>query len=886
MVGPEQLDHFGEAGILASLDYVLDRLSPQELILSVGETSRDLARAIMEHCKRRGVPVSLWTMVFADRPRSLSSLPYAEDARGKTGYGALGVWGDIGKGDEKFLFHCPSAVRDDEEGIARAIHFAKAVGAQGLFLDRIRYPSPANGLEFLGACSCPRCREAYAIWSGEPWPDLAELAIRCAADGAQGADRFLAEAEGALRFRSSLVTKTVARYAEAAHNANLRVGLDLFAPSLATFVGQDYRALSAHVDFMKPMLYCKAFATSGLPLEFRLLMRGLEQSGVEAAKARDFVSRFSGIDAEALDIVHAGGSFPTSFAASEFRRGLCLIDPSSRYKPEMYAGIELVDHEAYATKIDESVRDSYLKSLSGRSIAVCWNILYVPREHIDAIAVGRKDETVLAMKGISKSFLGVKVLDDVDFSLRKGEVIAFLGANGAGKSTLMKILCGVYKADEGKILLHGEPVSFGKPIHAYRAGISIVHQESSLVPTSTIIENIFLGREYILGPGVLDTKRMVTDYEALCARFDLKIPPATKVRDLSPAHRKMAEIMKAVSRNSSILIMDEPTDALSSQETARLFEIVGDLKRQGMSIVFITHFLDEVKNIADSATVIRDGKIVAENVSPFLPIKEIVALMLGAEALERKPYVRAKPGETGLAVVGLGRRREFSDISFELHGGEVLGIAGVVGSGKTELARTLSGASISHSGTMSIGGVPVRLRSPSDGVRHGIGMAPEDRKTQGLILDHDIQGNISLSSLSVVVRFGCIDSRKERARTIEAASRLSIKYRTLDQKIKFLSGGNQQKCVLARWLLASPRVLILDEPTRGIDVATKEQIYGIVRDLAAKGKSIIYLSGDPAEILVVSDRVMVMQKGKIKRVYDTPPTEDILLKEMIEVNNE
>jgi len=496
------------------------------------------------------------------------------------------------------------------------------------------------------------------------------------------------------------------------------------------------------------------------------------------------------------------------------------------------------------------------------------------------------DHIVLAMKNISKSFLGVKVLDNVDFHLRKGEVVAFLGANGAGKSTLMKILSGVYRADEGRIFLNGKPVVFGKPIHAYRAGISVVHQESSLVPTSTIIENIFLGREYVKGPGVLDNRRMVSEYEALCGRFGLNIPPATKVRDLSPAHRKMAEIMKAVSRDSGILIMDEPTDALSDQETATLFRIVGDLKAQGMSIVFITHFLDEVKSIADSATVIRDGKIVAERVSPLLPIREIVALMLGKEALERQPYARTQGGEAELVVKDLGRRNEFSGISFELRAGEVLGIAGVVGSGKTELARALSGASVVHSGSMSIGGRQARFHSPFDGVRRGIGMAPEDRKTQGLILDQDIQCNISLSSLRDVVRFGCISGDREKARTIGVASLLSIKYVDLKQKIKFLSGGNQQKCVLARWLLASPKILVLDEPTRGIDVATKEQIYGMVRDLAAKGKSIIYLSGDPAEVLVVSDRVMVMQKGKVKRLYDAPPTEDILLKEMIEVNNE
>lgn len=492
----------------------------------------------------------------------------------------------------------------------------------------------------------------------------------------------------------------------------------------------------------------------------------------------------------------------------------------------------------------------------------------------------------LRMENVSKSFLGVKVLDSVDFRVERAEVLAFLGANGAGKSTLMKILCGVYHADEGTILIDGRKVSFNDPMHAYGAGISVVHQESSLIPALTILENLFLGREYASSGGVLDEARMLNDYETLCARFSLSIPPDTKVRDLSPANRKMAEIMKAVSRKSSILIMDEPTDALSSQEISRLFEITGELKRQGMSIIFITHFLDEVKSIADSATVIRDGRIVADHISPATPIRDIVTLMLGKEALEREAFSKAVTGPVLMEVKNLMRRDEFSDVSFDLHAGEVLGVVGVVGSGKTELAKTLIGASHSHGGSMRLAGRHVRFRNPSQAVKQGMGMAPEDRKTLGLILEHDIESNISLSSLDDIARWGLLSGRKEKKRTVDIAGRLSIKYADLKQKIKFLSGGNQQKCVLARWLLASPQVLVLDEPTRGIDVATKEQIYTIVRDLASRGKSVLYLSGDPAEALIVADRIMVMQKGKIKRVFDRLPTEDILLKEMIEVSNE
>jgi ABC-type sugar transport system ATPase subunit len=260
--------------------------------------------------------------------------------------------------------------------------------------------------------------------------------------------------------------------------------------------------------------------------------------------------------------------------------------------------------------------------------------------------------------------------------------------------------------------------------------------------------------------------------------------------------------------------------------------------------------------------------------------------MLGKEASERQTYAKASPGPVMMEVRDLTRGNEFSNVSFELRAGEVLGLVGVVGSGKTELARALFGASQSHTGTIRLEGRQLRFKSPAQAVKQGMGMAPEDRKTLGLILEHDIESNISLSSLGDIARYGFINGNKEKNRAADVASRLSIKYVDLKQKIKFLSGGNQQKCVLARWLLASPQVLVLDEPTRGIDVATKEQIYAIVRDLAAKGKSVLYLSGDPAEVLIVADRIMVMQKGRIKRVFDTVPTEDLLLKEMIEVSNE
>lgn len=460
-----------------------------------------------------------------------------------------------------------------------------------------------------------------------------------------------------------------------------------------------------------------------------------------------------------------------------------------------------------------------------------------------------------------------------------------VGANGAGKSTLMKIASAVYTPDEGRIFVGGKPGVFHKPIHAYRAGISVVHQETSLVPTATVVENVFLGRERLRG-AVLDEKRMLEEYAVLANRFGLGIPATTKARDLGAAQKKLVEIVKAVARDSRIIIMDEPSDALSRKEAEALFSVVRELKGRGVGIVFITHFLEEVASVCDCATVMRDGRVVASRVSAQLPVADLVSYMLGHASASRKAVVSKPAGAVTLRVKNLSRRREFDGITFDLHEGEVLGVAGVLGSGKTELAKALCGASRPHQGQLELKARPLKARTPAEAARRGIGMAPEDRKATGLVAEHTVRQNISLSSMAAVSRFGFVNRGLERKRCTGIASRLEIAYSGLEQRIKFLSGGNQQKCVLARLILAAPDIMILDEPTRGIDVGAKEEIYSIVRSLAGEGKSIVYCSGDPEEVLAVADRVLVMQKGRLKRTFNTVVSSDELLQEMIEVNDE
>lgn len=494
-------------------------------------------------------------------------------------------------------------------------------------------------------------------------------------------------------------------------------------------------------------------------------------------------------------------------------------------------------------------------------------------------------QAALALEGISKSFSGVRVLQDIDLSLGKGETRALIGENGAGKSTLIKLIAGVHRPDAGRILIEGVPRHFRDPLDAYHAGVAVVHQETSLIPTATAVQNVFLGRERLRGP-VLDERRMLREYDEVAARLGVAIPPHRRISALGAAEKKLVEIMKAFARKSSLLILDEPTDSLSRHEIDALFTVLRDLKAHGVTMIYITHFLGEVGTIADSATVLRDGRVVATRPTDGLSLRELVSLMLGREPARRETAIRRDRGEVKLSVRGLGRRGEFSDVSFEVRKGEVLGIVGVVGSGKTELARALSGATRPHCGEVILDGRRLRAASPRRIIRAGIGMAPEDRKSDGLILDHSVLKNVTLASLDRFSLLGVVRGARER-RAVEAGlASLSTRYASLGQRAKFLSGGNQQKLIVARWLLSAPDILVLDEPTRGVDVGAKAEIHAIVRGIAAEGKSVIYCSGEAPEILAVADRVVVMQKGRVKHVHEELPPEESLLHEMLEVNDE
>lgn len=475
------------------------------------------------------------------------------------------------------------------------------------------------------------------------------------------------------------------------------------------------------------------------------------------------------------------------------------------------------------------------------------------------------DKPLLSMKGISKYFNGIKVLDSVDFTLNKGEVHALMGGNGAGKSTLMKILTGVYQADEGEIYIEGNKVTIKDANDAKNNYISMIFQEFSLIPSLTVAENIFLAREPKNAIGILNDKKSIARTREILKEMEIDINPKDIVGDLGVGYWQMTEIAKALSHEAKILIMDEPTSSLTEKETDVLFKIINKLKKKGISIIYISHRMDEIFRICDKITILRDGKKVATEQCDQIDMETVIQHIVGDDldkSFEWKERYYSTEGTPVLEVKNLTSGSKVKDISFQLYSGEILGIAGLMGSGRSELARAIFGIDPINKGEIYIKGKKHTIKSPSDAVNAGIALIPEDRRLQGLILDYSVKENTILPILSKLKKGIFIDHRKANMITEKFVKRLNIKTDHIFKTAKLLSGGNQQKIVLAKWLANDPEILILDEPTIGVDIGAKTEIIDIIRELADSGKSIIVISSELQELLAVSDRILVIHEGR------------------------
>ena len=468
---------------------------------------------------------------------------------------------------------------------------------------------------------------------------------------------------------------------------------------------------------------------------------------------------------------------------------------------------------------------------------------------------------LLEMRSITKRFPGVVALDGVDFELERGEVHVLLGENGAGKSTLVKMLAGAYRPDEGEILLDGEAASISSATDAQKLGISTIYQEFNLVPQFTVAENIFLGRQ----PrrfGFVDRRKMREEARKLLDRMKVLVDPDALVSNLGVAQRQMVEIAKALSLNARILIMDEPTASLSGQEVERLFEIVRGLKEEEVAMIFISHHLEEVSEIGDRVTVLRDGKVV-DRVPASTKHSELVRMMVGRSVEAQFPRRRPEVGEVLLEVKNLSREGVLEDVSFSLRAGEVVGVAGIVGAGRTELARAIFGADPGDAGEVWVEGRRMERGDPREAKRRGMGFVTEDRQGQGIVPPLSVAENLGLASLERNTHVGLVSRREQRKQARKMIEDLNIRTPGPEQEIRFLSGGNQQKTVIGKWLLADSKVLIMDEPTRGIDVGAKVEIYELMNELTENGAGILMISSDLPEVLGMSDRILVMSGGRI-----------------------
>jgi rhamnose transport system ATP-binding protein len=488
---------------------------------------------------------------------------------------------------------------------------------------------------------------------------------------------------------------------------------------------------------------------------------------------------------------------------------------------------------------------------------------------------------VLELESVRKAFAGIQALDGVSLDVRPGEVLALLGENGAGKSTLVRVITGVHPPDSGAMRVGGESVVMRSPSDAHRLGISAIYQEPTLFPDLDVAENIYMGRQPVRrGTRQLTWRTMYREARVLLDRLGVQLDGRTRVRGLSVADQQTVEIAKALSTNSRILLMDEPTASLSLREVDELFRIVRQLRSTGVGIVFISHRLDEVYEIADRITVLRDGKNAGAGVPSSLKQDDLIRMMVGRTLDKLFPKQEATVGEVVLRVDKLSRTGVFRDISFELRRGEILGLAGLVGAGRSEVARAIFGIDPLNSGSIMVNGKSVTIRSPADALRHHITYVPEDRQHQGLVLSMSISHNITLPLLRELATVGWLQKRREERVAREQSERLQVRgAASLKQAVRQLSGGNQQKIVLAKWLATRPHIIILDEPTRGIDVGTKAEVHRLISELAGQGLAILMISSELPEILGMSDRIVVMHEGKLTGEFsrDVATQENIMM---------
>ncbi|KQS24803.1 sugar ABC transporter ATP-binding protein [Dyadobacter sp. Leaf189] len=475
---------------------------------------------------------------------------------------------------------------------------------------------------------------------------------------------------------------------------------------------------------------------------------------------------------------------------------------------------------------------------------------------------------ILTVNQLSKSFSGIKALDNISFNLRRGEVHALMGENGAGKSTFMKILIGLLTPDSGEIVFEGKNLHDSNVGDTLKKGISMIHQEILIVPELTVAQNIFLGREKAFGvkrgwiPGLLDDSAINEKSAQILQQLGVDISPDIKMKHLSVAQMQMVEIAKAISNEAKVIIMDEPTSAISDKEVEMLFKMIRDLKSKGVSIIYISHKMDEIFRISDTITVLRDGKYIGTKSAEELDHNSLIAMMVGREIGQMFPEGNASIGEEVLSVENLGKKGKFANISFKVHAGEIVGLAGLMGAGRTEIARAIFGLDKMDEGMIRISGETVQIDSPLKALKNGIGYVSEDRKGLGFIPRMSVKNNVTLSSMKRHQKGIFINTKSEEADTAQMIADLRIKTSGMDQKVSTLSGGNQQKVVIGKVLLAAPQLIILDEPTRGVDVGAKFEIYKLIRNLAENGMAIIMISSELPEILGMSDRIVVLSKGR------------------------